>query len=82
MCIEVSWALVDAHLAALYVIRMRLGIFDPYDAQPYLKLTTSDINTKEHKALALKAALESIVLIKNSRALLPLSSTVRPLCQY
>jgi len=46
-----------------------LGMFDPYSVQPYRQLTATDVNTADHQALALTAALESMVLLKNDGAL-------------
>lgn len=51
---------------------MMLGMFDPEDAVSYNKLGVKDIDTPEHRALALDAAHQSIVLLKNSKGLLPL----------
>ena len=48
---------------------MVLGMFDPIENQPYSNITTDQINTPVHQALALQAARESIVLLKNDGAL-------------
>ena len=59
--------------ALRYALRTRfvLGLFDPPDKVPFSSLTIRDNDTPEHEALALKAARESIVLLKND-GLLPL----------
>jgi len=54
-------------------IRFRLGLFDPPQMNPYNELTPQEnVLTKKHIALALQAARESIVLLKNENSLLPL----------
>jgi beta-glucosidase len=52
--------------------RFKLGLFDPADKVPFSHITIADNDTPEHEALALKAAQESIVLLKND-GLLPLN---------
>ncbi|MFE0249809.1 glycoside hydrolase family 3 C-terminal domain-containing protein [Streptomyces sp. NPDC059010] len=55
-------------------VRFRLGEFDPeYD--PYA--LTRDFDTPAHRALALEAAEQSVVLLKNSGGLLPLAPDTR-----
>ena len=50
--------------------KFRLGLFDdPFVDPDYAERTT---NSAEHRALALKAAQETIVLLKNDKNLLPL----------
>ena len=56
-------------------VRLRLGEFDPFESVPYSKIPTTVINSAEHRALALKVAQESIVLLQNRGGLLPLDKT-------
>jgi beta-glucosidase len=50
-------------------LRLRLGILDPPDKVPFNKITAATaIGSKEHLALALRSARESIVLLKNDAA--------------
>ena len=63
---------VDAALRRVLRIRFRLGMFDPPDSVPYSSIGLSAINSPAHAALALKAARESIVLLKNENNFLPL----------
>ena len=53
-------------------VRFRLGEFDPFDAVPYSKISPDVICSAQHRAVALNAAQESIVLLQNSDHLLPL----------
>jgi len=49
--------------------RFRLGLFDPPDQVPFNKIPISEVNSPEHHAAALRAAQESIVLLKNDGVL-------------
>lgn len=51
---------------------MRLGLFDPLDRQVYARYGLNKLNTPESHALALRAAREGIVLLKNRERQLPL----------
>jgi beta-glucosidase len=65
---------VDVSLIRLMTARIRMGLIDgsPYDAIP-----VSDINAPAHRALALKAAEEAIVLLGNPKGALPLRGDPR-----
>ena len=52
---------------------MQLGLFDSNKAdQPYFNLGIDDIDTPSHQALALEAAQQAVVLLKNEKNVLPL----------
>ncbi|CAK7347110.1 unnamed protein product [Dovyalis caffra] len=59
-----------------FSMRMRLGLFngDP-TKQLYGNIAPDQVRSQEHQALALEAALDGIVLLKNSDRLLPLSKS-------
>jgi beta-glucosidase len=60
---------VDQSLRRLFTARMRLGLFDPPASVRYAKLSDSALNSDAHRALALKLARESMVLLKNDGVL-------------
>jgi beta-glucosidase len=70
---KLSEARLDDAVTRLLRVRFRLGEFDPFDSVPYSKISLDVINSAEHRALALKVAQESIVLLKNENHFLPLN---------
>jgi beta-glucosidase len=63
---------VNQAVRRLMRARFQLGMFDPADKVPYSKISMSENNSEEHHKLALQAARESIVLLKNAGDFLPL----------
>lgn len=67
---------LDAALRGKFRTVIRLGLLDSPNGSPYAKIGTmgepEPWNTPEHIALALDAARESIVLLKNTASMLPL----------
>ncbi|CAN7080166.1 unnamed protein product [Brassica oleracea var. botrytis] len=63
---------VNLALANTITVQMRLGMFDG-NLGPYANLGPRDICTLAHRHLALEAAHQGIVLLKNSGRSLPLS---------
>ena len=63
---------MDTSLERLFEARIRLGLLDDPAKMPYARLTMAEVNSPAHRALALRAARESIVLLKNANNLLPL----------
>jgi beta-glucosidase len=69
---------IDVALGRIMEARVRLGEFDPpgYEGNPYNKITPAMYNTPENHELALTAARETIVLLKNANHTLPLKTDV------
>lgn len=71
-----SEADLDTALNRLFTARMRLGQFDP-PARVFPHITPADNDTDAHRALSLRVAEESLVLLKNEGGLLPLRTAPR-----
>ncbi|PIN01541.1 Xylan 1,4-beta-xylosidase [Handroanthus impetiginosus] len=67
---------IDRALHNLFSVRMRLGLFNGNPTkQLFGNIGPDQVCTKEHLELALEAARNGIVLLKNSDKLLPLSKS-------
>ncbi|HUY93820.1 MAG TPA: glycoside hydrolase family 3 C-terminal domain-containing protein [Terracidiphilus sp.] len=69
-------SVLDQALVRLFTARIKLGMFDPPDMDPYTKIDESQLSSPEHRALARKIADESMVLLKND-GVLPLKPGVK-----
>jgi beta-glucosidase len=65
---------IDTSLKRLFAVRIRLGMFDPAEKVPFSGIDSTALESPAHKALALKMAQQSMVLLKNDGTL-PLQKT-------
>lgn len=73
--LDEGWAAesdIDTALARVLRARFVLGEFDPPTQVPYRAIDPSVIESPSHGELALEAARDAIVLLKNDSAILPL----------
>ncbi len=68
---------IDVSIKRLFMIRFRLGLFDPPSMVPYAQTPATALEHDDHKAHALKMARQSIVLLKNEGNTLPLSKNIK-----
>ena len=68
---------LNISLRRLFMIRFRLGMFDPVSMVKYAQTPSSTLESPEHKAHSLKMAAQSIVLLKNENNILPLSKKLK-----
>ncbi|MDP2337032.1 MAG: glycoside hydrolase family 3 C-terminal domain-containing protein [Bacteroidota bacterium] len=68
----ISEATIDSAVFRILVSRFRLGLYDPPELVPYTKIPLSVVHSDVHLELARQIARESIVLLKNKGAVLPL----------
>jgi beta-glucosidase len=69
---KLTEARLNDALSRVLRVRFRLGEFDPFDSVPFSRIPTNVICSPDHRAVALQAAREAIVLLKNEKHLLPL----------
>ena len=67
---------LDEAVNRLMRARLQLGMFDPPGMVPYAQIRFSENDSEAHRHLALKIALETMVLLKND-GVLPLRPTVK-----
>ncbi len=68
---------LDISIRRLFMIRFRLGMFDPVAMVKYAQTPSSVLGSAEHKAHSLKMARQSVVLLKNDHNSLPLSKHLK-----
>lgn len=68
---------IDKSVRRLFTTRMKLGMFDPDSQNPYAQIPYTVNDSPPHKALALRVARESMVLLKNVENTLPLSKSLK-----
>ncbi|UKT62972.1 glycoside hydrolase family 3 C-terminal domain-containing protein [Pedobacter mucosus] len=74
---NITEAQLDVSLRRLFMIRFKLGFFDPVEMVKYAQTPASVLESPEHKAHALKLAQESMVLLKNENNTLPLRKNLK-----
>ncbi len=73
---KVSMQTLDKRVAEVLRVKFWMGLFDnPYKGDG--KLSERVVHSKEHQAVSMRAALESIVLLKNENRMLPLSKNLK-----
>lgn len=72
---DISEAAIDRSLRRLLIERIRVGDLDPDEIVPWTDIDTDVVACPEHRQLALEAARQSIVLLKNN-GILPLNSSL------
>ncbi|MEY4135210.1 MAG: hypothetical protein RL386_1560 [Bacteroidota bacterium] len=74
---KISPAALDTALSRLFLIRYRLGMFDPPEQVPFAAIPETAMDLPEHRAHALEMARKSLVLLKNEHQTLPLSKKLK-----
>ena len=65
---------IDEALIRVLTTRMKLGLFDAPEGNPYADIDYSKVDTPEARAFNLKVAKECVVLLKNDNNTLPIDS--------
>jgi beta-glucosidase len=73
----VTEAEIDRAVRRLFRARFRLGMFDPPERVPYASIPLNVVDSTAHRSLALEAARQSLVLLKNDDGILPLSKNFK-----
>lgn len=68
---------IDISVKRLFMVRFRLGLFDPVAAVPYAQTPYDVLESAAHKTHALQMARESVVLLKNDNNTLPLRKNIK-----
>lgn len=73
---RVSMQTIDSRVSDVLRVKFLMGLFDnPYKGDN--RHPEKVVHSKEHQAVSLRAALESIVLLKNEGGVLPLSRSLK-----
>jgi len=68
---------IDVSVKRLFMVRFRLGLFDPASMVKWAQTPASVIESPAHRAHALKMARQSMVLLKNENNTLPLKKELK-----
>ena len=75
----VSTDTIHSLVKPMFYTRMRLGEFDPPTSNPYASIDMSVIENEHHRELAILAATQTFVLLKNEANTLPFTSKLHRL---
>jgi len=73
----ISEETITESVIRLFTARFRLGMFDPPEMVKYARIPFEVNDCRAHRELALEAARESIVLLKNENDFLPLDKNIK-----
>ncbi|TDW51777.1 beta-glucosidase [Flavobacterium sp. 270] len=74
---KISEKQIDISVKRLFMIRFRLGMFDPVSMVKYAQTPASVLESSEHQEHALKMARQSIILLRNEKNILPLNKNLK-----
>ncbi|MEO8532290.1 MAG: glycoside hydrolase family 3 C-terminal domain-containing protein [Flavobacterium sp.] len=74
---KISEKQIDISVKRLFMIRFRLGMFDPVAMVKYAQTPSSVLESSEHQEHALKMARQSMVLLRNEKNTLPLNKNLK-----
>jgi beta-glucosidase len=70
---------IDTAMKRLFMARFKMGLFDPPNTVAFNQIPFSEVNSPQHHRLALQAARESIVMLKNQNGALPFQDNIKTL---
>src|SRR5215216_4804436 len=68
---------VDSALERTLRTRFKLGMFDPAEDVPFMSTSMDVVSCDEHRQLAYRAAVETLVLLKNKDNILPIKPSTK-----
>lgn len=72
----ITEAQIDTSVSRLFLARFKLGMFDPPSMVKWARIPFKTLDSPANRALALRTARESIVLLKNENNTLPLKKNL------
>ncbi len=63
---------IDRAIRNVFRTKLRLGIYDRENQNPYDRVTEADLDSEENRAICREVSREAVVLMKNEASLLPL----------
>ena len=73
----ITEAEVDRALERTLGTRFKLGMFDPPEDVPFTSISMDVVDCEEHRQLAYRTAVETLVLLKNKNNILPLAPSTK-----